>query len=108
MVTAKGYISSKLAKFYLSVTDEELDAHLIEFGLDADDAYTKDNAATINAALIGIVPELLAAPDISEDSFSIKRNPDSIRAYIRFLCDKYGLSSPFPSEDSVFNASNLW
>lgn len=109
-MTVKGYISSKLGKLYLNTTDEELEAALAELETDGDAEYNKDTARGANIVLLGIIPELLAMPDIAEDSFSVKFNRDAIVKFCAIIAGRYGINDPLatPSEDSIIDQSHVW
>lgn len=109
-MTVKGYISSKLAKFYLNTTDDELEAALAESEIDGTLEYDKTTARGANIVLLGIIPELLATPDVSEDSFSVKFNREAIIQFCALIAGRYGLNDPLAtSQDAtVINQSNIW
>ncbi len=110
MATVKGYISSKVNKLYLKISDDELDAALAESEVDGDATYDNTTARGANIVLLGIMPELLAMPDIAEDSLSVKFDRDAILKFCSLIAAKYSLNDPFEvdQQNSIVNISDIW
>lgn len=103
------YIQAKLSRFNFSMSDEELDAFLVDLEMTASSEYTPADALKIKKVLIAVIPELLISPEIKQGDFTIKYNVDGIKAYYSLLCKEVGIPDIFnPSNDIVRDVSFLW
>lgn len=104
MTTAQ-FIQAKLANFNVELSDIEMEALLVDNGLNNDSDYEPQAAKT---TLLSIIPELLLKPDISEGGFSIKYDKAGIEKYYALLCQEIGVKNKLIPQPKVVNKSNLW
>lgn len=108
-MTVQEYISAELARLNLKLSDDTIQAKLIDFNLAGSDDYSTSNSTYAKWLIVDVIPEILAMPDISEDSLSIKYDRSAVMKYCSLLAGKIGVPDPFASNDSlVYNASGLW
>jgi len=99
------FIQAKLASFNVELSDIELKALLVDNGISEADTYETKAAKT---ALVGIIPELLLKPDITEGGFSVKWDKGAIMNYYGLLCKELGLKNQLIEQPKVKNKSYLW
>ena len=99
------FIQAKLASFNVELSDIEMAALLVDNGI-LESATYETKAAKI--ALVGIIPEILLKPDITEGGFSIKYDKAAILKYYSMLCKELGLKNALVEQPKVVNKSNLW
>lgn len=99
------FIQAKLASFNVELSDLELKALLVDNGINELDDYETKAA---KKALVGIIPEILLKPDITEGGFSIKWDKGAIEKYYGMLCKELGLKNQLIQQPKVVNKSYLW
>lgn len=110
MATIGGFISAKLQRLGIRLTGDELEVLLVDSGLTGSESYTTENAGAAKLAILTVIPEILAMPDISEDSFSFKFNSDAVIKYIALLSSELGVNNPMEegANDEINDASYIW
>ena len=100
------YIKSKFQSFGIQLSEAEiLDLSLNE-SFSLEDEVTITNTDAVNIAIAGLIPSVLARPDVSESGFSMKVNIEGIKSYYSFLCRTYGIEAT--SLSTISDASNSW
>lgn len=109
-MTATEYMKVKLARYGYKPTAGELDLFVLGQGLTANTVVDLDNEGKVKLALIKVIPELLALPDVSEGDLSIKYKPEQLRAYLVTLCESEGVEVPVQKSGVgvLRNRSNRW
>lgn len=106
MATLKAVITAKLQRFGADISDAEMSAFLTDAGVDGDAEYTSNSQKTMKKALVRIIPEILAMPDVSEGGFSLKLDRNGLKAYLSTLSNELGVAD---QSKTVFkNISNRW
>jgi len=109
MATVREYIAAKLNRYYIDITDAELDGMLADSGLIGDDTYATDLSKPVKQALVSFIPELFLAPEsISQGDFTIKRSQAGLKEYYAILCADLGIVSESISTPKIVNKSNIW
>lgn len=86
--------------------DNMYDKALIDQGLVGTDDYAAGNAKSIDLAVVGLIPTLIAACDIKEGGYSVTVADRTALLKLRsLLLAKYGLSD---NSATVTDASNMW
>lgn len=109
-MTIKEYIVAKLGSFGYSVTDEEITAMELEADISFSDSYTGSSSVVIivKTALSGVIPSLLAAPDITEGGYSVKYDRSGLLQYYNMLYIDLGLDNPLINKPKIKDHSARW
>ncbi|HEY1055014.1 MAG TPA: DUF6706 family protein [Emticicia sp.] len=85
------YIKSKLARYSVTISDNELAGLLLKSEIETGEEYSASTSQKADLALYAFIPELLLMPAISQGGFSIKYDREGILAYYRMLCSDLNL-----------------
>jgi hypothetical protein len=108
MATIRGYISAKLERYHIDLSDAELDAILADNNLVGTDTYSSAASTSVKLAFVKCIPELLLQPDIAEGGFSRKFDKAAIMTYYSMLCKELGVEDQLNPKPKLKNASNRW
>lgn len=106
MATVSEYISAKLAQFGFEISEPELEFLALKMDLELFSAMSKSAIENVEKAMITLIPELLAVPNVSDNGTSITKNIEGIKAYHSKLCAEYGLENSL--EPKIRDASSIW
>lgn len=104
-MTIGEFIQAKLASFNVELSDFEMEALLVDNNLTLVSEYEPIAAKQV---LLGVIPELLLKPDVSEGGFSMKFDKTAIEKYYALLCQELGVKNKLIQQPKVVNKSNLW
>lgn len=90
-VTNKEYFQSKLRRLSITMSDEDLDIFFAVKQIESSSYLEKPD--DMDKLFTEIVLELLAKPDISEDSMSIKWNRTSLENWYSIECRRLGIEN---------------
>ncbi len=102
-MTVAEYIPSKFAEFGVTLSDNTLNALLIDNGIDSNTEYSP---AVAKKVIAGYIPELLLKPQLSEGDLSIKYDSNAIINYYTMLCNELGIENKL--KPKVRNITNKW
>lgn len=112
MATIREYVEGKLARVGLDIGNVELTVALDTQEVDdLTPCDTSDALATAKRIIVGVIPELLLLPDVTEGGMSIKRDRAAIAKYYGLLCSELGIVNRLdaPAESpTVSDRSYLW
>lgn len=110
MAGAAGYISATLSRFGITLSAVEMDVLLVDYQLQADTEYTAETAIPIKRAIVGIIPQILATPDVTEDGFARKYDRAAVAKFCSWLAGTIGEPDPFAEgpTDQIMDMSNIW
>ena len=104
-MTVSEYIVSEFSEFGVKLSDNTLNALLIDNGIDSNTEYDPTIAKKVIA---GYIPKLLLKPQMSEGDFSIKYDRDSIISYYNVICGELGIENKLNPKPKIRNMSNRW
>lgn len=96
-VTNKDYFQSKLRRLSITMSDADLDIFFASKQINA--SGNLDKPDEMDTAFIEIVLELLAKPDISEDSYSIKWDRKALERWYSLECKRLGIPDLLKDSD---------
>ena len=103
------YIKSKLARFNVTLSADELEGLLLKNSIATDTTYDASTSTDADKVMYGFIPELLVMPAISQGGYSIKFDREGILAYYRILCNDLGLADKtVTKQPKIKNLSNRW
>lgn len=97
IVTNKDYFKSKLNRLSITMSDADLDIFFASKQIDESGILDKPDEMDI--AFTEIVLELLAKPDVSEDSYSVKWNRKALERWYSIECKRLGISDLLKDSD---------
>ena len=104
-MTVCEFIKSDFLQFGIELSQHEMNALMIDNGIDINTEYDTKIA---KKAIVGYIPKLLLRPDISEGGMSLKYNLQSIQSYYGILCAELGIENKLIERPKVKNRSNVW
>lgn len=109
MATVAEVIERKLAKLHIDLDQTQLDELEVDFDLNMGAAYSKANATQVKKALLQLISDLLAMPDVTEGGFSLKYNREGVSAYLSSLREELGITIvQTATVPTVTDKSYLW
>lgn len=109
MATIRQIVTARLERFGIELQEIEVDAALIEAGLeDGSDEFTADSINYVKKAIVTIIPDILLYPQISEGGYSKQYNVEALKTYYGILCGELGIENKLTPKPKVVNGSNLW
>lgn len=106
MATVREFITAKLERFNIELSTAEMDALVVDQGLNLDAAYNSSTATIAKKAILEIIPELLLSPDVREGGYSQSWDTEGIKAYYNMLCAE--LKVPNKLIPKVTDKSYMW
>ncbi|AUD00939.1 DUF6706 family protein [Spirosoma pollinicola] len=106
MASISETITDRLAVYSIELTPVRLDTLLVDQDLNGPDTYSKAQSAAVKTALLSVLTDLLAMPDVTEGGMSLKWDRSAVQVYCNQLRSDLGLTAT--SEPSVVDRSNLW
>lgn len=109
-MTISAYITAKLGSFGYSVTVEEITAMELEAGISFSSDYDGSSSVVdiVKTALAGVIPSLLAAPDITEGGYSVKYDRTGLVQYYDMLCIDLDIENTLITKPKIKDHSNRW
>lgn len=108
MATIKDIAKVKLERYGFDANDIEIDAFLIQAGIDGGTEYNViDSEISLKKILYTAIPELLLSPSVSEGGFSKKWDSQSVKAYYKLLCNELGYPDKLGGP-KIKDISNRW
>jgi hypothetical protein len=109
MATIREYLKATLTRYNIDLSDAEVDAALIDQGLNPVNQYTADASRPTKLAIVEIIPGLLLSPDITEGGYAVKWDRGAVKAYYSLLCSQLGKPDLLsPAQPKIRSKSNLW
>jgi len=105
MASVQDVIASKLQPLSIELTPVQMEALLVENGLNGSAPYTLDLKQPVSQALHSMASQLLAMPDVTEGGYSIKYDRKAVQVFCEQLWADISQSSTQPK---VRNRSSLW
>lgn len=110
MATVLESIQASLTGLKLSYSDVKLSNLLVKAQLDGSESYSLENSALVDWVIVYSIADILATPDISEDSFSVKYDREALIKYCAFLSASAGFDNPFEvkEDNTIRNFSRYY
>lgn len=108
MATIREYLKATLIRYNIELTDAEVDAALIDQGLNPVNQYTADASRPTKLAIVEIIPGLLLSPDTTEGGYSVKWDRAAVKAYYSLLCAQLGKPDLLTVQPKIKSKSHLW
>lgn len=104
-MTIADYIIADFAQFGVELSQNEIDALLIDNNVSSGDLYDSKIAKKV---IHSYIPKLLLKPQVSEGGYSVKYDSQAITNYYLLLCSELGLENKLNPTPKIRNRSNLW
>ncbi len=108
MITIREFLKAKLNRYGIDASDNEMEVATIDAGVAGDYTtapYEAENATAPKKALVFMVRDILAQPDVSEGEYSANWDRSSVQKLHDSLCREIGLENTQPT---VQDLSNIW
>lgn len=100
------YIRDKFQSLGVQLSGAEMLELSLSNSLPLTDEVSESNLDAVNVAIAGVIPSVLARPDVSEGGFSLRVNREAIMSYYSFLCRKYNIEENILG--TISDASDSW
>lgn len=97
IVTNKDYFKSKLSRLSITMSDADLDIFFASKQIN--ESGTLEKPDEMDVAFTEIVLELLAKPDVSEDSYSVKWDRKALERWYSIECNRLGIPNLLTKSD---------
>ena len=108
MATIRETISDTLARYNIELSEAEIDSKLIEQGLVPTDPFTAEASRPVKLAIVGVIPELLLMPDVTEGGYSVKYDKGALMRYYALLCSELGIPDKINPQPKIRSKSCIW
>lgn len=96
----KDYFFARFGIMGVSITSENLAMFLAANGTDGEMDFSEALKNDLDKVFLKVVFDLLVAPNISEDDFSISYDKNSLKEWYKVECKRLGVEDLFSGLDS--------
>lgn len=100
------YIKDKFQSFGIQLSGAEILDLSLNNSFALTDDMSESNLEAVSIAMAGIMPTIMARPDVSEGGFSLRINKEALKSYYSFLCSKYNIENT--ALNTISDASESW